>query len=587
MKRFLLLSLLCLTWCTGFVVAAPQKGRRPNVILIITDDQGYGDLGCHGNPVIKTPNLDKLARQGIDTRFFYVCSLCAPTRASLMTGRYHYRTGVTSVHMGRSLMHTDEVTLAESLRAAGYHTGIFGKWHLGDSYPMRAIDQGVEEALVHLGGGMTEPSGPPGNTSYWDPVLNHNGKSIQTKGYCSDLFTDGAIEFVVKHRHEPFFVYLAFNCPHSPYQIDKKYSQPYEQMNLKPADFPAGAHPLEKVSSATAKVYGMITNIDENLGRLFAKLDELGLRENTLIMFVTDNGGGSPRSWYNGGMRGGKCTQYEGGLRVPLLIRWPERIKPGQEVDQFTAHIDIMPTILEACGTSPPEGVKLDGRSILPLLLGRKVDWPDRTFFSQHVWCDTPVPYAGNIAVRTRKYKLVHHGGKPGADPAALPLELYDMESDPLETRNIAADHPQVVRKMCKDYEAWFADVGRDRGYEAPRVLIGTPHEEVTMLTAHDWRGLPGRSRWWHPHDIGCWEIGVPSGGVFEIRCKCNPTKRPAVAHLTVQGLDLVQDLKPGATDYVFKPISLKASPAERLVASIVEQGVEKPYGARYVYIKR
>jgi arylsulfatase/arylsulfatase A len=220
----------------------------PNVVLIMTDDQGYGDLGATGNPVIRTPNLDRLARQSVEVESFYVSPVCAPTRASLMTGRYNYRTGVTDTYLGRAMMHTDEVTLAEMLREKGYRTGIFGKWHLGDNYPMRPGDQGFEESLVHAGGGLCQPAGPPENT-YFDPSLLHNGKRVKTTGYCSDVYTDAAIRFIGEHRQEPFFVYLPFNCPHGPYQVAEKYSKPYEDLRMKPDDFPAveGGHPVKSI----------------------------------------------------------------------------------------------------------------------------------------------------------------------------------------------------------------------------------------------------------------------------------------------------------------------------------------------------
>ena len=216
--------------------AAAASGGRPNVILIMTDDQGYGDLGVHGNPIIKTPHLDRFARESVEVESFYVSPVCAPTRASLMTGRYNYRTGVTDTFMGRAMMHADEVTIAEMLREAGYRTGIFGKWHLGDCYPMRPGDQGFEESLVHTGGGLCQPAGPPDN-SYFDPSLLHNGNRVKTKGYCSDVYTDAAMEFIAKHRAEPLFIYLPYNCPHSPYQIAEEYYKPYEALNMKPEDF--------------------------------------------------------------------------------------------------------------------------------------------------------------------------------------------------------------------------------------------------------------------------------------------------------------------------------------------------------------
>ncbi|HWH79777.1 MAG TPA: sulfatase-like hydrolase/transferase, partial [Candidatus Binatus sp.] len=254
------------------------QSRQPNVILIITDDQGHGDLGVHGNPKIRTPNIDAFSKQCAALDNFYVCPVCSPTRSGLITGRYTYRTGIVDTAYGRSMMHPDEVTLAEMLAAAGYGTGIFGKWHLGDNYPLRPMDQGFQESLVLKGGGIGQPSDPPGGDSYFDPLLLHNGKWEKQQGYCSDVYTNAAMKFIEQNRAKPFFVYLPFNCPHSPLQIADSYVQPYKQMNMTAADFPKTGFPLGRVDfDVTAKIYGMVTNIDDNLGRLFKKLDELNL----------------------------------------------------------------------------------------------------------------------------------------------------------------------------------------------------------------------------------------------------------------------------------------------------------------------
>ena len=316
--RLVLLGLLtaCFTAGQG---RAGEEPRRPNVLLVITDDQGYGDLGLHGNPKIRTPHLDGLARQGIEMEHFHVCPVCSPTRASLLTGRCNYRTGVVDTFLGRSLMHPEEVTLAEMLQGAGYRTGIFGKWHLGDNYPLRAIDQGFQEALVLRGGGIGQPSDPPGGDSYFDPVLQHNGKQEKTRGYCSDVFTDAALGFIERNRDRPFFAYLAFNAPHAPLQVPDSYYQLYKKMNLAPGDFPQVGHPLEGKMDPeqTARIYGMVSNIDDNVGRLLAKLDEWKLADSTLVVFLTDNGPQQPR--FNAGLRGLKTSVYDGGIRVPCF----------------------------------------------------------------------------------------------------------------------------------------------------------------------------------------------------------------------------------------------------------------------------
>src|SRR5262245_56230329 len=354
---------------------------RPNILLIITDDQGYGDLGFNGNPKIRTPNLDKFARQSVALQSFYVSPVCSPTRASLLTGRYNYRTGVVDTYLGRSLMYPDEVTLAEMLASAGYRTAIFGKWHLGDNYPMRAIDQGFQEALTLNGGGIGQPSDPIGGESYFDPILFANGKPRRTRGYVSDVITDAALQFITENRDRSFFTYLAFNAPHTPLEVPDPYYQTYRKMNLRLSDFPAAGNPIpvDFDPEVTAKIYGMVENIDENVGRVLSKLDELELQKNTVVIFVTDNGPQQAR--YNAGMLQRKGSTHEGGIHVPCFVRWPGQFTAGHKVDRIAAHIDWVPTLLEVASVKKPASGHFDGVSLLPLLKGETVTWPDRTLF--------------------------------------------------------------------------------------------------------------------------------------------------------------------------------------------------------------
>jgi arylsulfatase A-like enzyme len=305
--------------------------KRPNVILVLTDDQGYGDLGCHGNDLISTPVMDRFARESVEFTRFYVNPVCAPTRASLMTGRYHHRTGVMGVMSGEALIAPDETTIAALFREAGYRTAIFGKWHLGDNYPRRPIDLGFEEAVVHNGGGLSQPSCPPGvgyhhpehrrkynytlyepfehwisSNNYFDPVLMHNGVEEQYEGYCTDIFFGEAIRYIEAHRQEPFFLYLPANAPHAPEIVREDYLKQYRDKGL---------------DEKTARGYAMITNLDDNFGHLLNRLDTLGLSDNTVIIFMTDNGPQHDR--YTGGLRGRKGAFYEGGIRVPFFIRRP------------------------------------------------------------------------------------------------------------------------------------------------------------------------------------------------------------------------------------------------------------------------
>ena len=449
------------------VYGGTAPGQRPNVLLVVTDDQGYGDLGFHGNPQIRTPRLDALARESARFRSFYVSPVCSPTRASLMTGRYNYRTGVVDTFRGRSLMHADEVTLAEILEAAGYRTGIFGKWHLGDNAPLRAIDQGFGEALVLRGGGIGQGFEPPGGGSYFDPILMHNGKQERAQGYCADVFTDAAIRFIEADPSRPFFAYLAFNTPHDPLEVPARYLDPYR--GLKPArGEPGVGHPLpnEPPADATSRVYAMISNLDDNIGRVLDRLDGLGLARDTIVVFMTDNGPAQVR--YNAGMLGRKGGVHEGGIRVPCFVRWPGTIEAGRLVEPIAAHIDLTPTLLAACGVAKPEGVAFDGRNLLPLLKGEPVDWPDRTLYFQ--WHRADVPEMGrSFAARSSRFKLVQPVGvEPGPPPREPRHKLYDMVADPLEERDIAAQDPDTVAKMLRGYEDWFRDVAATRNFAPP-----------------------------------------------------------------------------------------------------------------------
>ena len=513
--------------------AQPSSNEEspPNVVLIITDDQGYGDLGCHGNDKIKTPNLDRLHEESLRFKQFYVCPVCSPTRSSLMTGRYNYRTGVLDTYLGRSMMYPDEVTIAELLSNKGYQTGIFGKWHLGDNYPMRAMDQGFQESLVHNGGGIGQPSDPSGN-SYFDPILKHNGVEKKFDGYCTDIFTDAAIRFVEDNRDRPFFVYLSTNAPHSPLQISDDYVKPYLALRL---------------DEKTSKVYGMITNIDDNVGTLRAKLEELGLDENTILLFLTDNGPcpsqGDLR--YNCGFRDRKGTVYEGGIHVPCFVHWPAKLEAGAEVDRIAAHIDLLPTLMDACGVGIPEDLRLDGRSLLPLMLGETPGWPDRSLFFQWHRGDEPEPFR-DCAVRTQQYKLVN--GK----------ELYDLEADPGEKKDIADQHPDVASRMSESYETWLKDVGATRGYTPPRIYLGTTHENPVTLSRQDWRGTDG----WNDDKLGFWEVKVVKAGTYKITLRFPTTKGVKEAHLKLGDAEAQTPVTENETSCTFKAVALEAGDA-------------------------
>ena len=369
-------------WIALIVLAALvgcEKPIQPNVILIMTDDQGYGDLGITGNPNIHTPTVDdKFANKSIQFNNFFVSPVCAPTRSSLMTGRYSLRTGVRDTYNGGAIMSNNETTIAEILKEANYATGIFGKWHLGDNYPFRPSEQGFDESLIHLAGGIGQVGDFTnyfkGDTSYFDPILWKNNKQNQYEGYCSDIFTDNAIDFIKKNHKKPFFCYLSFNAPHTPLQVPDEYYQLYKELdplNGFNSDDLYGIEMSEKDKEAARKVYGMVTNIDDNLAKLFRKVEELGIKENTIIIFMTDNGPQQIR--YVGGMKGRKSSVYKGGIRVPFYLQYPAKFKKPKDIDGMAAHIDLLPTLAELCNVPLPKDRKIDGKNLLPLIKNTSV----------------------------------------------------------------------------------------------------------------------------------------------------------------------------------------------------------------------
>ena len=530
----------------------PKPARRPNVLLIMSDDQGYGDLSAHGNPWLKTPNLDRLRGDGVRFERFYVCPVCAPTRACLMTGRYNYRTRAIDTYLGRAMMDPEEVTAAQLLGAAGYRTGIFGKWHLGDNYPMRACDKGFQESLVHRGGGLMQPSDWPGNT-YFDPMLSRNGADWKSDGYCTDVFTDAAIEFMSRRSSDPFFCYLATNAPHTPLQIAPEWAEPYRAMGL---------------DEKTANVYGMVANLDWNVGRALDKLDQLGIAHDTLVIFLTDNGpqmGGREPLRYNANMRGAKATVYEGGIRVPSFWRWTGTLDAGRRVDTMAANIDVLPTLLDIAGVRNPGN--LDGISLAPLLTRNKTSWPDRYYFTQWHRGDVPERFRA-CAVVSQQYKLVD--GK----------ELYDLVSDPFEKRDIAAEKPAVAAEMRAEYERWFDDVSSTRGYDPPRIHIGTTHENPVVLTRQDWRGEPGKEG----ANCGHWLLHAASEGPYDITLTFDPLKEPATVGFQLGNAKHEQEVAKDETSCTFQNVTLTPGPA-RLDTWLTRTG--KKEGAYHVHVQK
>lgn len=493
--------------------------ERPNVVVIMSDDQGGGDYGFIGNDVIRTPELDAMhQRSGFLSRF-YVSPVCAPTRASLMTGRYNYRTRCIDTFVGRAMMDSDEITMAEFLRDAGYRTGIYGKWHLGDNYPLRAMDQGFEDSLVHRSGGIGQPSDPIGaEGKYTNPTLFKNGVETPMKGYCTDIYFDAAMDFIGKSAKggKNFFTYIATNAPHGPFHdVPQELYEEYLKADFSPILInklkPAR---MKQEHDKLARIAAMITNIDQNVGRLFRKLDALGVRENTIVIYLNDNGPNTMR--YVGNMRGMKTHVDDGGIRSPLLFHWPARVSARKTSDKLCAHIDVLPTILDACGIEAPTDHKIDGRSFLPLLTEDDANWPTRQIVLQTHRGDVPQKFH-HFALHEHPWKLVHPSGFGKESFDGVPkLQLYNLENDPQQKNDVADKRPEVFRRLKAGYENWFKDVSstRPNNYAPPRIVIGTPHEMESVLTRQDWRHSSGRN--WASNSNGFWLLEAKEPGNYE-----------------------------------------------------------------------
>lgn len=579
----------CFPLLFAFVLCGENlsAAERPNVILIITDDQGYGDLGVHGNPIVRTPNIDAMAARSAVLKSFYVSPVCTPTRASLMTGRYNYRTRAIDTYRGRAMMDPAEVTVAEILRDAGYATGIFGKWHLGDNYPMRAIDQGFQEALVHRGGGIGQPSDPPGGEGkYTDPILFHNGQATVTRGYCTDVYFNAGMQWAESalRKDQPFFLYLPTNAPHGPLDDlpPDKYDY-YKRQNIAADRFPANAGqplPNNLNSDTLARVYSMIENIDDNVGRLFAWLDRHKQTENTLVIFMTDNG--EATAGYNAGLRGRKADIYDGGIRSPFFAQWTGRFKPGVASDRIAAHIDILPTLLDVCRCPLPANLKIDGRSLLPLLTQAAGNWPDRTLFFQSHRGDRPVEFH-NFAVRRQRWKLAHNSGfgRERLPDGPLRLELFDMDADPFELKNVAADHPEVVADLKQKYEAWFQDVGSTRpdNFTPPPIYVGTSHENPVILTRQDWRGAD-----WKPNDRGYWDVLVAAKGHYNVTLRFKPLTQATRLRVALGDQQVEQDVAANEGTATLSNLDWLAGPA-RLSAAPVKS--DEKFDLMFIEVRR
>lgn len=481
--------------CFSFSCSSKEDSKlreQPNVILIILDDMGYGDLQAHGNPYLKTPNLDQLHQESFRFTNFHVDPSCSPTRAALLTGQYSSRSGVWHTIGGRSLLRKEKVTMAEVFKNSGYETGYFGKWHLGENYPYRPMDRGFDETLVHGGGAATIHPDYWGN-DYFDDVYKNNGIYKKYQGYSNTVWFEEAAKFIKKDRDKPFFTVISSNIPHAPLLVKKEYAAPYKD------------HVPERI----ANYYGMLAKFDEDLGIFLHEIDSLNLKENTILLFMTDNGPGPwfggiildddlfVKEGYNAGMRGGKIRGYEGAHRVPLFIRWPSGgIEGGRDIDQLSAHFDILPTLIDLANLEVPKEVSFDGLSLEPLIKGQEEDWTNRTLFVHNQRLQYPKKYK-DFQVLTQNWRLEGREKR----------ELYNIKDDPGQRLDIAAENQAIVDSLTDKYEAWWLDISTDFDLYN-NIIIGNEAENPSIIYAHD----ALRS------DEGLvWAIDVEQEGMYEV----------------------------------------------------------------------
>lgn len=525
-----------------------RKLQKPNVILIMTDDQGYGDLACLGNPVLKTPNLDKLHSESVRFTNFHVSPFCTPSRAALMTGRYPGRTGAYRTSSGRTMLHTDEKTIADVFSENGYTTGMVGKWHLGDNAPHRPQDRGFQDVTWHKSGGVGQASDYWGN-DYFDDTYERNGKFEKFEGYCTEVWFNEAIDFVEQNKEEPFLLYLATNAPHGPYIVGEEWSEPYKDK----ADWKSGP-----------EFYGMIANFDHNMGILRDKLEDLGIAENTILVFMTDNGtakGGSFKGLdsealkgYNAGMRGKKSSIYEGGHRVPFFIHWPAGdLLGGKDIDALTAHIDVLPTLADLCGISISDSHNPDGISFKPIL-----DNSDNAKKREHLivqfqggaYFNGPPREWENTCVLKDNWRLING------------TKLYDIHKDPSQRKDISSSKPEKVEELRKLYPSFWESV-------SPRMTpvsidLGNPDDNPTVLCSQDWY-LPSGNPPWNfgsikrlPEVTGPWMVNVKKAGLYRFTLRQFPKEADKVveavrAKIQIAGNDKEMIVEPGSKEVVFE----------------------------------
>ena len=468
---------------------------KPNVIVLLTDDQGWGDLSLNGNTDLSTPNIDSLAKDGASFEHFFVCPVCSPTRAEFLTGRYHVRGGVYSTSAGGERLDLDEVTIADTFRSAGYTTGAFGKWHNGMQYPYHPNGRGFDEFYGFCSGHWGD---------YFSPPLEQNGKIVKGNGFCIDDFTDKAITFIENSskNKKPFFAYLPYNTPHSPMQVPDKWWDKFKNKKIKMRNRDPRREDINHIRCALA----MCENIDWNVGRVLKKINDLKIEKNTIVIFFHDNGPNGVR--WNGGMKGRKGSTDEGGVRSPLLIRWPDKISKGIKINQITSVMDLLPTLTD-CANIPISSEKaLDGRSLKPLLLGERNKWKERTLINY---------WRGKTSARNQNFRLDHLG------------KLYDMTNDPGQLADISALRPKIRNQLLEEVSNWKENILPELGKDERSFVIGHPNYRWTQVPARDGvsHGAIKRSgrfpncsyyeNWKTTEDKITWNCEVGASGTYEV----------------------------------------------------------------------
>lgn len=586
-----------------------METSRPNVIVIITDDQGYGDLGCHGNPVASTPNLDRLHDESVRFSDFHAAPMCTPTRSQLLTGLDAVRTGAVNVSGGRSLLRTELSTMADVFRNSGYRTGLFGKWHLGDNYPYRPHDRGFEETLWFPSSHINSVPDYWEN-HYFDDVYCHNGVRKRYKGYCTEVFFDEAMKWIRERAgaDEPFFAYLPTNAPHAPWWVPSEDREAMEAVFAAAEDKLPDLAPTQR--SNIIKFLAMIRNLDGHVGRLRAFLENESLADNTLVIFMTDNGSTFGPAYYNAGMRGAKASLFEGGHRVPCFMHWPDGgFGDARDIHGVTQVQDILPTLIDLCDLTPSHDTAYDGMSLTPVLRGKAEIPSERMLmvnYSRMPVGDHPLPDSNSIVQAEGAAVLYQRWRLLGND------QLYNLDVDPGQEHNVIAEHPDIAAMLRETRDTWWEGV-EPVANQIQRVIVGNDKENPMMLSACEWQDVfldqqhqvrmgERKNSWWHLHidRDGLYEFELrrfprESGMKLTDVCAETPITNDTLpaghalpvarARMMIDGVMQTKQADPDAQKVTFTQ-QLKAGPAY-LHTWFDDERNQPLCGAYYVYVKR